>query len=61
MMNRNLSPKIAKGMYGGPREIKGKDYLRNSKVSGKQMEPSQHRVNGKDYEAELQRRLLNGA
>jgi len=27
-MNRNLSPNIAKGMYGGPREIKGGDYIR---------------------------------
>lgn len=58
-MNRNLSPNIAKGMFGGPREIKGKDYLRNSQVSGKQMEPSPHRVNGKDYQAEAERRMLN--
>jgi hypothetical protein len=27
-MNRNLSPNIAKGMFGGPRGIKGGDYLR---------------------------------
>lgn len=27
-MNRNLSPNVMKGMYGGPREIKGGDYLR---------------------------------
>lgn len=27
-MNRNLSPNIAKGMYGGPKTIKGGDYLR---------------------------------
>jgi hypothetical protein len=27
-MNRNLSPNVAKGIYGGPREIKGGDYLR---------------------------------
>lgn len=60
-MNRNLSPNIAKGMYGGPREIKGKDYLRNGNVSGKYATPAKQRVNGKDYEAELQRRLLNGA
>jgi hypothetical protein len=29
-MNRNLSPKIAKGMYGAAREIKGADYLRGN-------------------------------
>jgi hypothetical protein len=27
-MNRNLSPNIAKGMFGGPNTIKGGDYLR---------------------------------
>lgn len=27
-MNRNLSPMVAKGIYGGPREIKGGDYAR---------------------------------
>lgn len=27
-MNRNLSPNIAKGMFGGPKTIKGGDYLR---------------------------------
>jgi hypothetical protein len=27
-MNRNLSPNIAKGIYGGPRQIKGADYPR---------------------------------
>jgi hypothetical protein len=27
-MNRNLSPNVAKGMYGGPRQIKGGDYSR---------------------------------
>ena len=30
MQNRNLSPNIAKGMYGAPRGIKGKDYLRGN-------------------------------
>lgn len=29
-MNRNLSPNVAKGMYGGPRGIKGGDYLRGN-------------------------------
>jgi hypothetical protein len=35
-MNRNLSPNVTKGMYGGPRGIKGGDYLRAnvSKNSG---------------------------
>jgi hypothetical protein len=27
-MRRNLSPKVAKGMYGGPRGKKGGDYQR---------------------------------
>jgi hypothetical protein len=27
-MNRNLSPSIAKGYFGAPRQIKGGDYLR---------------------------------
>ena len=29
-MRRNLSPKVAKGMYGGPRGKKGGDYLRGN-------------------------------
>ena len=29
-MRRNLSPQVAKGMYGGPRGIKGGDYLRGN-------------------------------
>lgn len=29
-MNRNLSPNVAKGMYGGSRGIKGGDYLRGN-------------------------------
>lgn len=35
-VNRNLSQNIAKGYFGGPREIKGGDYLRAniSKNSG---------------------------
>jgi len=28
MANRNLSPNVIKGMFGGPRGIKGGDYLR---------------------------------
>lgn len=46
-MNRNLSPNIAKGMYGGPRGIKGGDYLRaniSQNSGGVPGEPS--RVNG---------------
>jgi hypothetical protein len=27
-MNRNLSPNVTKGIFGGPRGIKGGDYLR---------------------------------
>jgi hypothetical protein len=29
-MNRNLSPNVAKGMFGGPRGIKGGDYIRGN-------------------------------
>lgn len=29
-MNRNLSPQIAKGMFGGPRGIVGGDYSRSN-------------------------------
>jgi hypothetical protein len=40
-MNRNLSPNVMKGMYGGPRGIKGGDYLRANieKNSGAVLQP----------------------
>jgi hypothetical protein len=58
-MNRNLSPSIAKGMYGGPRGIKGGDYARanTNKTSGATMVVPTNSVNGNLQGAYAKRNL----
>lgn len=48
MANRNLSPNVLKGMFGGPRGIKGADYLRANidKGSGRDIITHPSSVNG---------------
>jgi hypothetical protein len=61
-VNRNLSPNIAKGMYGGPRAIKGADYSRAnvSQTSGATLIVPNTSVNGNLQGAYAKRNLKNG-